>query len=124
MCPAYDVLPSIGSREGQEYTSASGDTIPNLGEQVLNIVTTNGREGRVKYQVANVSRPLNSVSEICDAGDPYYGQEVTFGRKGGKVVNLKIGEETLFPRVRGIYEFQFWVKPPDCQSQGFPRQER
>lgn len=80
-------------------------------EQVLSIVTDTGKESKVKYQLADVARPLNAVSEICDAGDPEMGQEVIFGRNGGKILNLKTGEITHFPRVQGIYELRFWVEP-------------
>ena len=85
MCPGYEVRPSKGSREGLEYQSASGDSIPNLGEQLLDIVTPQGRETKALDQVADVARPLNSVSEICHAGDPERGQEVIFGRHRGRL---------------------------------------
>ena len=53
---------------GQAYLSASNTEIPNLGEQVLDVVLESGKESQIKYQMADVSRPLNSISEICDAG--------------------------------------------------------
>ena len=68
MCPDYDVQPSPGSRRVQKYTAANGESIPNLGEQVLNVVQMDGRVGHIKYQSCDVNRPLNSLSEICDAG--------------------------------------------------------
>ena len=110
MCPHYDIKESPGSKIGQNYVSASDDLIPNLGEQVLDVVTHDGRNGQVKYQMADVSRPLNSVSEICDAGGEY-GQYVIFGRHGGAIINLETGRQTKFPREDGIYSLEFWVKP-------------
>ena len=116
MCPHYEITPSPGSIAGQEYISASDDLIPNLVEQVLEVVTQEGNEGRVKYQVADVSRPLNAVSEICDAGGED-GQHVIFGKNGGMIVNLETGRQTPFAREDGVYTLEFWVKP-----KGFPRQ--
>ena len=106
MCPLYPVKPSVGSLAGQKYLSASDDLIPNLGEQHLPVVTETGREGVVKYQIAEVSRPLTSVSEICDAGG-----QVVFGKNGGVIVNLTTGAETPFHRENGVYTLQMWVKP-------------
>jgi len=117
MCPHYPVRPSPGSMSGQEYVSASEDTIPNLGEQVLDVVMPSGRETQAKYQVADVARPLNAVSEICDAGGPR-GQHVVFGRNGGAVINLDTGACTPFEREGGIYCLEFWVKPVGFARQG------
>ena len=91
--------------------------IPNLGEQVLEVVTNDGNEGRVKYQVADVSRPLNAVSEICDAGGEH-GQHVIFGKHGGMILNLETGKQTPFAREEGVYTLEFWVKPKGFTRQG------
>ena len=107
---------------GGNYVSASDDLIPNLGEQVLDVETLDGREGQVKYQIADVARPLNSVSEICDAGG-VNGQHVIFGRWGGAIINLDTGRQVPFPREDGIYNLEFWVKPRggDPAASVFPR---
>ena len=118
MCPAYPVTPSPGSLSGQEYVSASKDLIPNLGEQVLDVITEGGQEKSVKYQIADVSRPLNSISEICDAGGDA-GQVVVFGRGGGAVVNMTTVAQTPFKREDGIYVMDVWVKPKGFPGQGF-----
>ena len=123
MCPNYRTYESKGSRAGQKYATASGDLLENLGEQFLDIETEDGNEGEARYQKADVAKPLNSVSEICDAGGPR-GQQVIFGRNGGAVVNLDTGRITAFAREDGIYTFEFWVKPApeDRLASGFPRQ--
>ena len=121
LCPHIPVVPSKGSLAGQEYTSASKDIIYNLGEQVVDAVTESGRSTKLKYQIAEVSRPLNSISEICDAGGDQ-GQMVVFGRSGGAVVNLTTGEQTPFQREEGIYCLDVWTKLPE--DTGFPRQGR
>ena len=121
MCPHYEIQPSPGSIAGQNYVSASDDLIPNLGEQELDAETADGRSCKVKYQMAEVSRPLNSVSEICDAGGEY-GQHVVFGRNGGAIINLETGQHTPFYREDGIYVLEMWVKPNDKSNSGFRRQ--
>ena len=123
LCADYPIMPSAGSKSGQMYTTAGKDEIPNMGEQILDVILDNGKECQVKYQVAEVNRPLNSISEICDAAD---GQVVIFGRSGGAVLNLATGEQTPFRRKDGIYVLDTWVKPrtTSSSSSGFPRQGR
>ena len=111
MCPAYPILESEGSRRGQEFISASEHNLPNLGEQHLNVVLENNCETKIKYQIADVSRALNAVTEICDAGHPDYGNHVVFGRRGGMIVNLETGKTTHFTREKNIYCLDYWVKP-------------
>jgi hypothetical protein len=121
MCPQYRVKPSAGSNAGQKYVSASGDVIANLGEQLLDAETDDGMSSRIRYQSADVSRPLNSVSEICDAGGTD-GQYVVFSKYGGVIMNLETGRRTPFERVDGIYELGLWIKPPPTEEASvFPR---
>ena len=75
------------------------------------------RESQIKYQVAEVSRPLNSISEIFDAGGNY-GQIVLFGRTGGAILNLETGIQTPFAREEGVYTMDVWVKPKGFHRQG------
>ena len=117
MCPNHVIKPSPGSIAGQKYLSASEDLIPNLGEQDLDIVTNEGRESMVKYQIADVTRPLNAVSEICDGGGAQ-GQWVIFGKHGGVIYNPMTGAQTEFYREDGIYCLDFWVRPPGFQRPG------
>ena len=64
--------------------------------------------------MADISRPLNSVSEICDGGGRH-GSQVVFGRTGGIIYNLDTGKETYFDREEGIYILEFWVPPEGNQ---------
>ena len=119
MCPQYQVMPSAGSKAGESYTSASGDDIPNLGQQVLNVRTFDGTNGQIKYQSADVTRALNSVSEICDAGGEQ-GQVVMFDRWGGQIYNPTTGRTVPFEREENIYTLGMWVRPNEKVS-GFTR---
>jgi hypothetical protein len=122
LCPHYEVKPSKGSLKGQNYVSASGDLIANLGEKVLDVQTYHGSDAQIRYQAADVSQPLNSVSEICDAGGED-GQYVIFSKWGGAILNFEEERMTPFQREEGIYTMGFWVKPKAAgAASGFPRQ--
>jgi hypothetical protein len=111
MCPTYPIMESEGSKRGQEFVSASEDTIPNLGEQLLVVELDGGDESLLKYQIADVSRALNSITEICDGGHVDYGHHVVFGLRGGMIVNLETGKQTPFEREKNIYCLDYWAKP-------------
>ena len=69
----------------------------------------------VLFQIADVTKPLVSVSAICELGN-----RVIFGRSGGVVQNLKTGLETPFIRKNGIYVLDMWLL--DEPSAPFHRQ--
>ena len=93
-----------------------------MGQHVLNIQTNEGRDAKVLYQIAEVSRPLTSVSATCDKGN-----WVVYTPHGGFIMNTKTGERTNFERQGGIYELDLWVRDESnqvsSQSLSFPRQE-
>ena len=97
MCPTYPITESEGSRRGQEFVSASEDTMPNLGEQKLGVVLDNGGETMIKYQIADVSRALNSITEMCDAGHPDFGNHVGFWQAWWHGCELGNGKDHAFP---------------------------
>ena len=117
MCPNAPIRPSAGSRRGQKYTSASKHKLPNLGEQLLDAATDEGTYSQVLYQIADVSRPLTSVSAICEMGN-----RVVFGRSGGVIVNLATGQETAFTKKDGIYLLSLWLHDGEhTGTEGFSR---
>ena len=72
--------------------SAPGDRLPNLGEKQFDFVTETGMSAKAKYQVADVTRALCSVSRVCDNGNT-----VTFTAAGGYITG-PIGIKTPFRR--------------------------
>ena len=114
MLPNVPVRPSEGSKRGQKYTSASKHKIKNLGEQHCRAFTENGEPTEVLFQVADVSKPLVSVSAICENGN-----RVIFGRSGGVVQNLRTGNQIPFRRENGIYILSMWLL--DGNDEGFGR---
>ena len=99
LAPQVEIIESPGSRRGQCYGSASAGRMPNMGQKVLNIQTDEGRDAKVLYQIAEVSRPLTSVSATCDQGN-----WVVYIPHGGFIMNTMTGERTSFERQGGIYE--------------------
>ena len=85
MAPEYPVQESLMSKSGQKYSAAGAGSkgIPNEGQQELLFYSNEGAPVPMRYQVAEVRKPLTSVSKICDRGN-----RVTFCRNGGYVQNL------------------------------------
>ena len=105
MMPSVPIQPSEGSPRGQKWSSASKHKIRNLGEQRLKAVTEEGEETEVLFQIADVSKPLVSVSAICERGN-----RVIFGRAGGVVQNLASGKLIPFEHRNGIYILSLWLE--------------
>ena len=111
MAPNAGVRPSPGSMRGQTYATASKQKLPNLGQQHLQACTEEGEYTEVFFQIADVSKPLVSVSAICEKGN-----RVIFGRNGGIVQNLRTGIETPFHRLNGIYVLDMWILDEPAES--------
>ena len=117
MAPHVQIVPSEGSKRGQKWTSASKHKIPNLGQQQIHACTESGSPTDVMFQIAEVGKPLVSVSAICEKGN-----RVIFGRAGGVVQNNKTGAETPFYRKNGIYVLSLWLMDePHTEGSPFGR---
>lgn len=84
---------------------ATGETIPNLGEKEVNFTADNGQEASITYQVANITKPLTSVGELCDSR-----KRVVFGATGGFIYSLDDGSVVPFTRRNGLYEINHWIR--------------
>ena len=118
--PGYKVDPSATS--AAKFAAANGESIPNQGETILNLTTTEGHPIKSKFQVCQVSRPLWSVSKICDAGC-----SVTFDDKGATVTHTASGKNLCsFERKRGLYTTSLPLNRPGKRlppSSSFSRQD-
>ena len=65
---AYAIQPGDASRAGVSYEVANGEEIPNLGEKLLPVVTAEGSWKGLRAQVADVSKLLQSVMTLVQAG--------------------------------------------------------
>ena len=104
----YKIQETKDSREGLCYASATGDPIPNLGEQVLPLETAEGTWRSMRFQAAPVERPLGSVKRICQAG-----HRVVFDEEEGSyILNKNTGEINWLREDNGNYVMDTWVLPP------------
>ena len=115
MAPGVPIHESPGSRRGQAYIAAGHERIPNLGQQVLSVVTNEGQEAQALYQIAEVTRPLTAVGSTCDRGNV-----VIYGQHGGCILNLESGVQTDFARRGGIYELDLWMRTAQS-DEGYQR---
>ena len=118
MVPWIPARASEGSRRGQCYMAANGAKLPNLGEKHFSMVTTEGNLAEATFQVAEVTRPLCSVTKICDRGN-----RVVFSAEGGYIENLATGVQTSFMRQNNVYVMEMYVEEPSgaaAIASGFP----
>ena len=109
--PECDGAASEGSKRGQKFTSASKHKLKNLGQQRCKAYTEEGEPTEVLFQIADVSKPLVSVSAICERGN-----RVIFGRSGGVVQSLRTGGQIPFYRKNGIYILSMWLQDSDDED--------
>jgi len=113
--PGHSVVPSAGSKAGKHFLAAGGHRIPNQGQLNL-MVSGEGFAKRVKstFQAAPVTRPLLSVSKICDSGcKVLFDKDRATIRKDGRNVGT-------FVRRGGLYVAELMVQDPDRPAD-FPR---
>ncbi len=88
-------LETNASKMRLRYAAAAGDEIQNLGEVMLPMVTAEGTRGRMKTQVAEVTKPLASVKRLREAG-----HTVVFDEVGSYVFNKETGQVNFSVRKR------------------------
>ena len=112
----FKILPSYASTHGIEYEVANGAEIPNLGERKCLIRTPgNRKERRITFQVADVHKPLLSVTRAADAGF-----DCLLTDTGGHLIPRGDwnNRETWIPITRkgNLYTMRCWVKNDDSLS--------
>ena len=108
--PGYTVQESPGSRRGQNFIVGNGDRIPNEGQVRLNMESKNGEASigvESVFQVAEVSRPLMSVSKICKNGF-----KCVFDENEARVVDTDGKTQCVFKRKGGLYISTKRLKAP------------
>ena len=69
------------------------------------MLTIEGIWAQATFQVAEVTRPLCSVSKICDKGN-----RVVFELGGRYVENIVTGMKTKFMRQNNVYVMEMYVQ--------------
>ncbi len=122
----YQVQPSEGSRNGDEYRVANGERIPNLGEKIFPVLTEENTVRGVTAQIADVTDPLQSVRHMNANfnGVWLYGDE-SFS------VNMVTGEVNRIIDNGKNFVMKAWIIPPDEVAgvvgeadAGFPRPQK
>ena len=115
----HPVRATQSSKNGMCYASATGQPIPNLGEQCLPLITQEGTLRGMTFQAAPVSKALGSVKRMCSSG-----HRVVFDEDGSYVENKTTGEINWLREEAGNYMLDLWVIPPEEMpaNAGFGRQ--
>ena len=109
--PQYVVQDSPGSRRGQNFVAANGAKIPNEGQVTLNLEAEVGGEVTLlssTFQIANLTRPLMSVSQICEQGF-----QCVFESDGARVVNKEGLTVCKFDKRNQLYVAEMKLQAPD-----------
>ena len=120
---SFKILPSYQSKNSMEYEVANGESIANLGERRCFIRTPGSREERrITFQVADVHKPLLSVTRAADAGF-----DCLLTDTGGFLIPRQSWESRNdwipISRRGNLYTMTCWVKSDDRPpSPGFGRQ--
>jgi hypothetical protein len=116
--PGHKVQESPGSLRGQQFKGAGGHVMANEGQMVLEMLapTEEGEHNEVDvtWQVADVCRPLLSVSKICDKAE----HTVTFDKKRAVVRDAKGRIVCVFTRRGNLYIGRMKVRNPKHPSFG------
>ena len=110
----HPIRETNASRSGLNYASATGDPIPNLGEQKLPLLTQEGSLRAMTFQAAPVDRALGSVQRMCSSG-----HMVVFDSEGSYILNKLTNEVNWMREENGNYVMDLWIMPNSGQS--FPR---
>ena len=93
-------------KNGPEYfRTATGDKVVNRGLRRVQGCATEGTDLTLMYNVADVSAPLDSVSQICDKGNV-----AVFTATGGYICGPH--GRLSFKRKNDTYVRQTWVRKP------------
>ena len=100
----HPIKDTEASRNGKCYAWATGQPIPNLGEQRLPLLTQEGTLRGMTFQAAPVSKALGSVKRMCSSV-----HRVVFEEGVSYALNLTTGEVNWLREESSNYMFDVWV---------------
>ena len=110
--PGYRLEESPGSRRGATFVVGNGEHIPNEGQMTLRLdsTTSDGTSSPIAstFQVAEVARPIMSVSRMCSMGFT-----CVFDKDGAKVLNKENKQVCYFKASQGLYSTTMKLKKPE-----------
>ena len=104
--PDHTKSETKASQEGHDFVSATGETIPNLGERKVPAMTRENTLRAMTFQAAPVTKPLGSVKKICMAG-----HTVVFDNEGSYIYNKATGELNMLREEGGNYMLDLLIPP-------------
>ena len=110
MCAHIAVEPSEASKKGITYRAANGQSIPNKGEKKVSGEDINGGKLEATWQIAGVTKPLASVSEMVKAGNRVTFDQDENGSNISRIYNKKKAVKIPIELVGSAYEFEMWVE--------------
>ena len=114
---AIQIHPSAQSERGMLYEVANKQTIPNLGERRLEIWTEGADRARdMAVQVADVHKPLLSLSRCADAGF-----QSMFGQTAGALIDMNTYDVIPLKRRGNLYYMRAWIRASPKAGFGGPR---
>jgi hypothetical protein len=120
VAPGVSLVETDESKSGKVFRAANGSEIKIYGEKRIPITTVTGRSAQVRYTIADVSRPLLAVCEICDQG-----KQVVFDNTGSYILDKKTGWWEPIERVGNAYDLTTWVYEDDNSVKAVkPEEER
>lgn len=111
--PTVETDRSQQAKRNGGYATASGQAMPNNGEQQVALMTKEGCKKGLRFQKTGVRKPLASVSRICE-----YGHRVVFERGNSYIEDGKTGEKLHLREVDGLFILDAFI--PES-SQDFTR---
>ena len=109
--PDHEVHESVESWRGENFQSATGEPIPNLGDLRLPLYMREGTVRGMVMKASPVTKPLGSVKKICQAG-----HTVVFDDEGSFIMNKNTGEVNWLREEDGNYTLDAWIPPPQQGS--------
>ena len=111
LCTGIPILRSSCSH-GAEYEVANGETIPNQGERRCHMMTLGSTTAKsIVFQVADVHKPLLSISRCADMGFHCH-----LGEEGGYMEDQVTGEKIPLHRRDNLYHMKTWIRADPSTS--------
>ena len=105
--------PSEMSLKGKKYRGPDGARIVNHGQMNVAFTSDEGAKCGLRWQIADVERPLIAVSYLTAARN-----EVIFEKDGGWVKHKETGRSIRIQRKGGVYVMRMWVPQKSETSPG------
>ena len=106
LCDGIRILQKRLSRDYVQYEVVNGAHIPNLGERRCEMMTIGSNKSkRIVFQVADVHKPLLSISGCAGMGFDSY-----LGDKRGQLVGRMSGERIHLECRENFYVMRAWIR--------------